>query len=589
MNCCVCQIELNEDNCFSLYHSKERRTRSSKKRANDDTTNNIDLLCDGCYNELSNEEKKEYLTSIDNNNFYKNMFFEDEEKDIVLTVKNTSPTFSQSPPLSPTFNSLRSPSPIPRKKNKIRKNNKDNKKYSASSSGSSSSSSSSFFSPSPLDEPKSPKLPKSKKDNTKDTPKDKSKDKPKDILDDSSKEKLDKINRDIFEYLMGGFTNANKTNKSDKSSGIIIIEEPSHFPFNEKDRKKEELERKRKQREDEELETIELEKTYEYEWLGDNIKDIDDLISLGQSYSKRIKKKRRYNLNIRKLNNLVEPLIELKNMIGLKDIKASIFNQIIFYLQELDDKNIDMLHTVIEGPPGVGKTHICHILAKIYKGLGFLKNDKIVSVKRDDFIAKYLGQTADKTRKKIEEALGGVLFIDEAYSFGDAEGRDSYSKEALDMLTSFLSEHPHDLICIVAGYKEALQKRFFSQNEGLSRRFTHRFELSEYNGEDLRQIFFKIVRENNWYIYDKSKIPISFFEKNIYYFKYNGGDMLTLFGYCKKVHSKRLLKIPSENELLDNKKQLNMEDIENGLKEFIKNPEYGNRKNESNTPFMLYS
>ena len=65
--------------------------------------------------------------------------------------------------------------------------------------------------------------------------------------------------------------------------------------------------------------------------------------------------------------------------------------------------------------------------------------------------------------------------------------------------------------------------------------------------------------------------------------------MLTLFGYCKKVHSKRLLKIATENELLDNKKQLNMEDIENGLKEFIKNPEYGKRKNESKTPFMLYS
>ena len=65
------------------------------------------------------------------------------------------------------------------------------------------------------------------------------------------------------------------------------------------------------------------------------------------------------------------------------------------------------------------------------------------------------------------------------------------------MLTSFLSEHPHDLICIVAGYKEALQKRFFSQNEGLSRRFTHRFELSEYDGSDLRQIFFKIIIKKN--------------------------------------------------------------------------------------------
>ena len=567
MNCCVCQIELNKDNCFSLYHSNIRTTRLSKKKKinNEDKKKNIDLMCDGCYNKLSKEEQKEYLTTIDNDNFYKNMFFENKDKDLIVTVRRKSPSPPKShntPSITPPLRSFNSPPPRRKKKKQINK--------SSSSSDETEPNSPDIPSP-PLTSPPSEKPPQRKK---------------KDNIKDKSKDKIDKINRDIFEYLMGGFTNPNK---SDTSSGIIIIEDPSQFSFNEQDRKQEEIERKRKQHEEDEIEEIELEKTYEYEWLGDNIKDIDDLISLGQSYNKRKLKKRRYNINIRKLNNLVVPLIELKNMIGLKDIKASIFNQIVFYLQELDVKNIDMLHTVIEGPPGVGKTHICHILAKIYKGLGFLKNDKIVSVKRDDFIAKYLGQTAEKTRKKIEEALGGVLFIDEAYSFGDSEGRDSYSKEALDMLTSFLSEHPHDLICIVAGYKEALQKRFFSQNEGLSRRFTHRFELTEYDGEDLRQIFFKIVRENNWYIYDESNISISFFEKNIHYFKFNGGDMLTLFGYCKKVHSKRLLKISTENELLDNKKQLNMEDIENGLKEFIKNPEYGNRKNESKTPYMLYS
>ena len=567
MNCCVCQIELNKDNCFSLYHSNIRTTRLSKKKKinNEDKNKNIDLMCDGCYNELSEEEQKEYLTTIDNDNFYKNMFFENKDKDLIVTVRRKSPSPPKShntPSITPSLRSFNSPPPRRKKKKQINK--------SSSSSDETEPNSPDIPSP-PLTSPPSEKPPQRKK---------------KDNIKDKSKDKIDKINRDIFEYLMGGFTNPNK---SDTSSGIIIIEDPSQFSFNEQDRKQEEIERKRKHHEEEEIEEIELEKTYEYEWLGENIKEIDDLISLGQSYNKRKLKKRRYNINIRKLNNLVEPLIELKNMIGLKDIKASIFNQIVFYLQELDDKNIDMLHTVIEGPPGVGKTHICHILAKIYKGLGFLKNDKIVSVKRDDFIAKYLGQTAEKTRKKIEEALGGVLFIDEAYSFGDSEGRDSYSKEALDMLTSFLSEHPHDLICIVAGYKEALNKRFFSQNEGLSRRFTHRFELTEYDGKDLRQIFFKIVKENNWYIYDENKIPILFFEKNIHYFKFNGGDMLTLFGYCKKVHSKRLLKISTENELLDNKKQLNMEDIENGLKEFIKNPEYGNRKNESKTPYMLYS
>ena len=82
-------------------------------------------------------------------------------------------------------------------------------------------------------------------------------------------------------------------------------------------------------------------------------------------------------------------------------------------------------------------------------------------MKRDDLIGKYLGQTADKTRKVLDKALGGVLFIDEAYSLGDTEGRDSYSKEAIDMITSYLSEHPHDLICIIAGDKDVIPVDFF--------------------------------------------------------------------------------------------------------------------------------
>ena len=152
----------------------------------------------------------------------------------------------------------------------------------------------------------------------------------------------------------------------------------------------------------------------------------------------------------------------------------------------------------IKGPPGVGKTQISHIIAKIYKGLGFLKKDKVISVKRDDLIAGYLGQTAIKTKKKLEEALGGVLLIDEAYSLGDDGDKDSFSKEAVDLLTSYLSEHGHEFICIVAGYKEALEKRFFSINEGLAIRYTIHYDIKPYSGEDLRKIFFKVINDGDW-------------------------------------------------------------------------------------------
>lgn len=154
---------------------------------------------------------------------------------------------------------------------------------------------------------------------------------------------------------------------------------------------------------------IEDETDLEYEWLGLDIKDIDDLIRIGKTYNP--KKRKRYNLNLHSLNMLVEPLIELKNMIGMTDVKKIIFDQIIYYLQNLDDKNVDMLHTVIVGPPGVGKTQLTHIIAKIYNKLGFLKTDNVICAKRDDLIGQYVGQTAIKTRKVLDSALGGVLLL----------------------------------------------------------------------------------------------------------------------------------------------------------------------------------
>ena len=349
-----------------------------------------------------------------------------------------------------------------------------------------------------------------------------------------------------------------------------------------------------KEKQSDENEEQEEEIEYEYQWLGSKVNDLTDLLKVIENHKdfskKNSKKRKRYNLDIKQLLKLEEPLLELQKMIGLKTVKQNIFDQIIYYLQGLDNKNTDMLHTVIQGPPGVGKTHLSQIIAKIYKALGFLKSDKVVSVKRDDLIAGYLGQTAIKTRKKIKEALGGVLFIDEAYSLGDKEGRDSFSKEAIDVLTAYLSEHPHDLVCIIAGYKKALKERFFSQNEGLERRFTQRFNIDEYEPADLRLIFFKIVKDNEWDIENEEEIPNSFFETNKDYFIFNGGDMLTLFGCCKKAHAKRLMLIEEEDKLKEKKKKLNLNDVKEGMIIFLTNPEHAERcdKSKALAPFGMY-
>jgi AAA+ superfamily predicted ATPase len=304
----------------------------------------------------------------------------------------------------------------------------------------------------------------------------------------------------------------------------------------------------------------------EYEWLGIDIKDIDDLIRIGQTYNP--KKRKRYNLNLQCMNMLVEPLTELKNMIGMTDVKKIIFDQIIYYLQRLDDKNVDMLHTVIVGPPGVGKTQLTHIIAKIYNKLGFLKTDNVVCAKRDDLIGQYIGQTAVKTRKVLDSALGGVLLLDEVYALSPNSEKD-FAREAIDMINVYLSEHAHDLVCIIAGYKKPTYENFLAHNDGLARRFTHHFEIKGYTAEELVLIYKKYLEEQKWKLGATVEEITPIIEKNLKYFPNFGGDMTTLFACCKKTHSKRLLLIPTEKELIETKKKIKLEDIEKGVKIFM--------------------
>lgn len=296
----------------------------------------------------------------------------------------------------------------------------------------------------------------------------------------------------------------------------------------------------------------------EFEWLGDNIKTIDDLITIGKSFDS--KKRKRYNLNLKQLNKLVAPLEELQAMVGMTDVKKIIFDQLIYYLQNLDDKNVDMLHTVIVGPPGVGKTQLTHIIAKIYNRLGFLKTDKVICAKRDDLIGEYIGQTAPKTRKVLERALGGVLLLDEIYSLAPTSDKD-FAREAIDMINMYLSEHAHDLVCVVAGYKKPTYEKFFSQNEGLARRFTHHFEIKGYTHDELALIFKKYLESQKWSIAANIEEIGEIIKSHMDIFPNFGGDMTTLFACCKKAHSRRLLAISTEAELDATKKKIQKYDI----------------------------
>ena len=335
------------------------------------------------------------------------------------------------------------------------------------------------------------------------------------------------------------------------------------------------------QRHEEEKRQEEAERQEFYQKDYDEIIQIDiesliDLMYLGELYDPEDNKK--YNINLKILNDMLQPLQDLQNMVGMKKLKDEVVDQILYYLQDFELENNNMLHTVIEGPPGCGKTEVSKILSRIYLGMGVVKSDYFKAVKRSDLIGKYLGSTAIKTQEVIDEVKekGGVLFIDEAYSLGNEQKRDHFSKECIDTLNQNLTEEKSNFICIIAGYKDELQKSFFSYNQGLERRFPFRFTIEPYEAKELRQIFFRLVEKDSakWSIKSEKDVPLKFFEKNKQYFKFNGGDMETLFDFTKKSHARRVFCRP-KNE----KKIIIKSDLDRGMAKFLENDSVKNRAN----------
>ena len=295
----------------------------------------------------------------------------------------------------------------------------------------------------------------------------------------------------------------------------------------------------------------------------------------------------KYNINMKALHNIKEPLIEMNNMIGMSEIKRNIVDQILYFVQELHKSSRttgDFMHTVIYGPPGTGKTEVAKIIGKIYSNIGVLSKGTFKKVTRGDLIAGYLGQTAVKTRDVIKEALGGVLFIDEAYSLGNPEKRDSFAKECIDTLCEALSDNKDNLMVIIAGYEKELKESFFAFNCGLDSRFTWRFKIDEYTAEDLYCIFLKKVGDIDWEIDANSKITSEWFKKNKEYLAFFGRDIETILAKTKIAHSRRVFCKPEAE-----KRKLVLQDLNNGFEMYMQNEEVKNRKNEKDKQQYLYS
>ena len=311
--------------------------------------------------------------------------------------------------------------------------------------------------------------------------------------------------------------------------------------------------------------------------IEDSIESFHDLISVTEKYD--ISDEKEYNIDLQLIQKIKPELIELTGFIGVDKLKQNVLNQLLYFLQDLHitSSGGDYKHTVIYGPPGTGKTEIARILGKMYSKIGVLQNNKFVKVTRQDLIAGYLGQTAIKTAKVIEEARGGVLFIDEAYSLANTEKDDSFSKECLDTLCESLSNYKDDLMVIIAGYENELNSTFFRVNKGLDSRFIWRFTMDPYNPEELMEIYKKIVKLNEWNLKDDA-LCLEWFKKHSKCFVNYGRDMEQLFTYTKICHSRRIY-----GKSKDEKKNISSVDIEKALEIFVEN-----RKVEVDRSF-LYS
>ena len=277
---------------------------------------------------------------------------------------------------------------------------------------------------------------------------------------------------------------------------------------------------------------------------------LSDLIKIGYLYNCQNFLSHN-NINLKVLNQILPHLIELDEMIGLTNIKKQITSNILFLLrglggsacEECEDcelgiscvtKPKEMFHTVIYGPPGVGKTIFAQILGKIYLGCGALSSDRFMMVGRADLVSGYLGKTAKKTKKVIKKSLGGVLFIDEAYALGNSHEIDAYSKECIDTLNLELSTQ-RDFICIIAGYQKELEENFFKINPGLKRRFQFVYTMDIYTHDELYQILIKKISDESWCVQNSNYLHtqiINFYKKFVNY----GGDMERLFLFMKIAH-----------------------------------------------------
>ena len=259
--------------------------------------------------------------------------------------------------------------------------------------------------------------------------------------------------------------------------------------------------------------------------------------------------------------SLDELMAELDELVGLETVKKEVKSLMnLIKVRKLREEaglpNAAMsLHMVFLGNPGTGKTTVARLMAGLYAAIGALSKGQLVEVDRSGLVAGYVGQTALKTQEVIQSALGGVLFIDEAYSLASG-GENDFGREAIETLLKAMEDHRDDLVVIVAGYDKPMEK-FIDSNPGLQSRFNKYMYFPDYNGEELMAMFRIRCKKNGYTLSPEAEEAAIAFFADMYENRDdnfgNGRDVRNWFEDVVSRQADRLAaseKAPSKDELM---------------------------------------